>query len=239
MQHRINRSAVVAVLEQWEGQWPPGARQDVAQRLAGALGALDALRLDSALRAMESPPATATAGATGVDTSRLRACFESAVQEMQALLAPPQDAAPAPQRLHGRIPAPVHSAQAPAQAPVFAVQHQRYQLLQQQLAHKVAQLRAQLRQWLRAGPAPLQQLAALDAAMEQLMAEREHKHWAGLGRFLERRWGYQMERHAALPELGQRAFAQDMQTLLGAEIEVRLLPARGLVEAANQHTSEG
>lgn len=229
MQYRINRSALVELLGQWERDLPVRARQDVAEHLSQWLGAMDAVRLNAALHAIESHGAEVSVVARKLDRDLLDVRYEQGVEELHALVGQLSAPEPAPRGRAARLPAlPVQVTDAPG----FAAQHKRYLLLQQQVAGKVAQLRARIRQVLAKGSRPLQQMVVLDEVMEQMLGPQEQKLWAGLMVFLERRWLYQSAKAAALPAVGLRAFEQDMQALLSAELQVRLQPVAGLVEAA-------
>ncbi len=229
MQYRINRSALVVLLAQWERDMPAPQRPDVAERLSQWLGAMDAVRLNATLHAVESHAATASATGKSLDRDLLEVRYAQGVEELQALVCSISAPEPAPRGRAARLSVlPVQA----AEAPVFAAQQKRYLLLQQQLAGKVAQLRARIRQVLAKGSGRLQPLVALDETMEQMLSVREQKLWAGVMVFLERRWQHQTAKAAALPAVALRGFEQDMQALLAAELQVRLQPVLGLVEAA-------
>lgn len=97
---------------------------------------------------------------------------------------------------------------------------QRMAGLQKTLAQRLAALRAQVRQTLARGPVRLRRLAALDAVLEQMLGPREQRLWAALP-------GHLAQHQAQGP--GSDA---DLRTLLLAEMQVRLQPVVGLVEAA-------
>lgn len=232
MQYRINRSPLVALLEQWERAWTPSAPGDVATQLSQWLGAMDAVRLDAALRSLDATDGPAPRLVGKLDRARLETRWEQGQTDLRALVA--QHSAPVaadkPRRTRWS-PAATTSAVV-SEPPVFASQLKRYLFTQRSLATQVAHLRAGLRQVLAHGPHRLQQLAALDAVLERLLEPREHKLWEGITVFLQRRWNWRMAASSALPALGVRAFEQDVQALLDAELAVRLLPLQGLVESA-------
>ena len=83
--------------------------------------------------------------------------------------------------------------------------------------------------------------------MEQMLAAREQKLWASLPGHLERRMAHRRTRYQQqLEAAGQdddpqrwrapggwlHGFEQDLRALLQAELEVRLQPLEGLLEAA-------
>jgi hypothetical protein len=125
--------------------------------------------------------------------------------------------------------------------------YRRYYLAQQrEIALKLPPLRTQLREALGQSSLPLRRLAALDAALEQILGERESKLFATVPGLLERRFRQLHKAHqqalmarqqADNPALWMQAgawlavFCQEMQTVLLAELDVRMQPALGLVEA--------
>lgn len=229
LQYRINRCALQALLQRWQRDVPPGEKHDVAQRLSQWLGAMDSVRLDAALRSLDAAPA-GTGALSAHDGALLDLRWEQGVQELQALVAQHGAPEPAPRGRAARLaPLPVV-----ADAPVFAAQHKRYLLTQKQLATQVAKLRAGVRQVLAHSAGAMRSLAALDAVMETMLAAREQAVWAALPAFLEPRWQGHMEAAGGLPVVGVRAFEQDVQALLAAELELRLMPLQGLVQAARK-----
>lgn len=231
MQYRINRCALQALLQRWQRDLPPGDIQDVAQRLSQWLGAMDAVRLDAAMRTLESAPAERVA-LSARDSELLDVRWEQGVQELRALVAQHGAPEPAPRGRAARL-APL-PAVAVAEAPVFAAQHKRYLLTQKQLATQIARLRDGVRQLLARSNSALRALAGLDAVMETMLAAREQAVWAAIPAFLEPRWHWHMQAAGGLPTVGVRAFEQDVQALLAAELELRLMPLQGLVQAARK-----
>lgn len=242
MQYRISRSALVALIERWEGDLPAPKRHDVALRLGASLGALDAVRLDAALRAIQSQSQCAPANGQALDWALLQERYEQGMQALRTMLeTPPAPAATARGRSSAAAAkttitaaAAAAAAALPHAASTFAPQHKRYLHTQKQMAHQVAALRERIRQTVAAGTQTLRQLAALDAVMEPLWAAQEARWWAELVHFLERRWRFRLSSAQALPELGMRAFDQDLHDLLRAELELRLMPLHGLMEAARE-----
>lgn len=115
-----------------------------------------------------------------------------------------------------------------------------YVAQQRDMEHKVAPLRALLRDALETASPALRQLAALDAAFDSILAEREAKLLAALPLLLKQRFAHWQQTHALQPNTEQPTlqapdwlvqFCQEMQTLLLAELDLRLQPALGLLEA--------
>jgi hypothetical protein len=103
-----------------------------------------------------------------------------------------------------------------------------------------------------ASPA-LKQLAELDAAFDGILSERESKLLASLPSLLEKRFKQLLKAHQ-LAQVGNQAadtpdlwmkpggwlarFCGELQVVLVAELDVRLQPAQGLLEALNSEIEE-
>ncbi len=233
MQYRINRSALQALLSQWEPDLADAAGADVVQRLGQWLSPMDAVQLNAALHTIESHAGTAAkAAGRAVDVDAVQALYQAGCDELDALVATVSAPEPAPRGRAARLGVlPVVEA---VTAPELAPRLNRYQFVRQQFVPKVAALRSRLRQHLARGSTGQQQLAALDAVMEQMLGTQEHKLWGRLPGLLERRWKQRSTSQgvAAASTAWLRGFEQDMQALLNAELQVRLQPVQGLVQAA-------
>jgi hypothetical protein len=218
LHHRLNRSRLVFLLQQWkQGASAHAEQQDVAQRLSQWLGALEADRLNASLRAIESYPAQAGVGGGAgvppgqpVDAVALEQTVQRAKAELTALVA-----ATAVDDLDGTDPAADQ-----------ALLNQRYQGVQKAFASRLKALRTLVRQQLAKGPPQLRRLAALDGVMEQMLATREPRLWASVP-------GHLAQRRSASAHL-----SHDLRALLQAELQVRLQPIVGLVEAARNEQPE-
>ena len=144
-------------------------------------------------------------------------------------------------------------------AATFAHHHQRYLDQQRRMALRVDALRVQLRQALTQASGPLAQLAMLDAVMDRALGAREQKLLAGVPQFLEKRFEQLRLQHlpesrtptasepdsavpaqakpppTSTPAIWLRLFAQDMEATLRAELDVRLQPVLGLLDALTAH----
>lgn len=135
----------------------------------------------------------------------------------------------------------------------YAPHYQRYQSLQKQMESTLMALRTQVRQKLSKGSPSLRQLVALDAVMVQMLGTREQKLWAAVPVYLERRLTHWRQHHErTLAASGQEddpirwrqaggwihAFQHDMREMLLAELNLRLQPILGLMEAAD-HENNG
>lgn len=107
-----------------------------------------------------------------------------------------------------------------------AAYHQSYAAMQRLMAERIGALRSRLRALLQRASPRLARLAALDAAMEDLLRLRERhllSHVPALA-----------QAHIA-PEGAEPGDAgRAQQTLLRAELELRLQPVDGLIEALEQ-----
>lgn len=105
------------------------------------------------------------------------------------------------------------------------------QARQRAMAAAVAPLRARLRAALAAGSPALARLAALDATLENALRERERHLLGGVVAQIEQR--FHALRGAGLPDWRLRLH-QDMQQALLAELDLRLQPLLGLLDALRQ-----
>lgn len=261
--HQLHRSRLVLLLQQWAAQAPAGgayvahpthpapARQDVAEQLSLWLSTVDAVQLSRALHALESPAVLDGPPPAPVDVRALQTTLDAAQAELAALAqARPLVPTPARERADNT---PVEQPD-PEAAAEFALYAARYLAVQKQVENRVAGLRAQLRQRLAAGPDSLRRLAALDAVMEHMLGTREQRLWASLPGYLERRMVQRRAAHQqqlqdegradephcwALPGGWLHAFEQDMRALQRAELQARLQPLSGLLEAARHHAAAG
>ena len=95
----------------------------------------------------------------------------------------------------------------------------------------IAPLRDHVRQTLSRISPKLRQLAALDAVLEQLLAPRAQLLLPEVASLMERRFEHLAQSDAAgWPE----AFAKDWRLALLAELDLRLEPVAGLIEALNK-----
>ena len=211
-----------------------------AERLGAWLSAADAMRLYAALNGGAEPDrssASPLAGALSDQCNRLRTTLTQAIEHSCRLNPPARDGS----RL--RFPLPD-----PALPDAVAADYEPYRRFQ--LAHQremdvaITPLRARARQVLaQSGPA-LARLAAVDAALGDILAGREARLLATLPALLERRFvelreaGQADDRTAWLAQDGWLArFCRELQTALLAELDLRLQPLAGLIDALDQEVS--
>lgn len=248
--HRLNSSRLVLLLQQWAQAHSGPVRLDVAEQLSQWLSTVDAVKLSRALHALEAsqiPSASVGLGAGAVDVRALQASLQTARADLTDLVT--AKAAPTKPMRERADNTPVDAPDPEAGAD-FAAHAARYLALQKQMDTRLATLRAQVRQTLSVGPEGLRRLAMLDAVMEQMLGVREQRLWASLPGHLERRMTHLRGAHQqqlaaagrddepqrwALPGGWLFAFEQDLRALLLAELQVRLEPLAGLLEAAQSH----
>lgn len=126
-----------------------------------------------------------------------------------------------------------------------------YQLHQSEMERQVAGLRKALRQSLAARSPRLAQLASLDRAVAEPLAEHTRRLLAGLPRALAKRFAALRDTYLqsgadadsgdieswSQPGGWLQCFTAEMQHLLLAELDFRLLPALGLLEALEEEES--
>lgn len=178
-------------------------RQQFAQRLSQWLGWADAISLFAALG-----PQAAAPQPSGAPAGPLPGAAQADADRVRAQLAQAMQEAPA---------------EADDDAG-YAPWRRHYQSRQQRMEQAIGPLRDRLRQQLAARPGPLARLAEVDAVMQQVLAPQEQRLLATVPGWL----GKHFER---LRQAGAAGFAQDMQAVLLAELDIRFQPVEGLLEA--------
>lgn len=229
------------------------AGQDVAQQLSGWLGVLDTIALDAAHRSIGpiAPASPPHAHGTEVDALqaellRVRGALVDAIEaDARPTAGSGRDSRPAPAR-----PAATPAATAAAAAdPGFAPWQRRYLDRQRRMEARIGTLRGQVRQALARASPRMRQLATLDAILDQMFGEREKQLFATVPGFLERRFtelrpsvadepGSPETPPVPPPAAGaddwRDRFESQFQAVLLAELDSRLQPVIGLIEAFAQ-----
>lgn len=183
--------------------------QDFAEKLSLWLNAFDAVKLHAVQQPVRAsadgpPPDARAAASTAVaaDVQRVRSALVKAIA------------------------APVPETQADADAEAgYTPYRQRYAEQQRQMELKIEPLRDRVRQALSRVSPTLRQLAGLDAVLGQSLAGREQKLLAKVPVLLERRFEH-------LRQSGRLdVFGQEWQAVLQAELDLRLQPVMGMMEA--------
>jgi hypothetical protein len=148
-----------------------------------------------------------------------------------------------PARLALPVPAPGLSAD---EACAYAPYRRCHQAIQHDLETKVATLRARVRECAAQASPPLQRLAALDAAFDAILCEREARLLATLPSRLEKRFHQLHQAHQQDLSARQSAdsveqwwqpgawlarFRGELRSVLLAELDLRLQPTLGLLDA--------
>lgn len=215
------------------------SRQSLSDRLSQWLGWTHAIALSSALNG--NPPAV-PAGARTFGSAEEDECVRVRSALTKAVVG---DSVFAAARRRGHA----HAQGAPLDAPVdYAVFRQRYLAIQQSMETGIANLRGRLRGMLAARTPAMARLAVVDAVMERALSERERNLLAAVpgllaGHFERLRVAGQQTLAAAetaeasedaaplTPGAWLDVFRRDMQSVLLAELEVRLQPVEGLLAA--------
>lgn len=220
---------------------PP--RQSFADRLGQWLDFADAIALFSALNGSTDAaggPATAEHPALRDEFARVRGALLDSINT---------DGVLTPGKARIRLPAPAWHASTPGAAD-YLPYHRYYLAHQRDMGAAIAPLRASVRAGLAQRAPALRQLAALDGVLDQALAPRERSLLATVPQLLGRRFEqlHQAHRNALTtpddparwlqPGAWLHTFCQDMRAVLLAELELRLQPVAGLLEALNEVTRQ-
>jgi hypothetical protein len=235
-----HRSTLVRQLAAWQPV-PEGAdapRQDVAERLGQWLNVADAIALHALHQAL--PAVRVRPRAQGVALQ--------APAELQAEL----------QRVRQALERAITRHDADLTEHEFAPVHQHVLDLQRHMDMRIDALRDHVRQTLSMASPPLAQLAALDASLHQLLSGREQHLLSTVPSFLKARFARvrkaadtaadpsQTETEATATTAATATattLTADLHALLRAELDLRLQPVHGMIEAylqafqANQASS--
>ncbi|HEY4068235.1 MAG TPA: DUF3348 family protein [Burkholderiaceae bacterium] len=193
----------------------PEPRQGFADRLSHWLGWTDAISLADALDGgAMAPPARPSAASRPAASAAEREC----TRVRAALTKTLADHAAA--------------ARAGDTATDFPAFHRRYLAKQQAMELAVAPLRARMRAALAARSPALARLAAVDAVMEKMLGPRERSLLHSVPALLEKHFERLRQAEPDARADGWLAvFGNDMQAVLRAELEIRMQPVEGLLDA--------
>ena len=207
MRSTFSSSGLVRTLSEGTPLDADASGMDFAERLSLWLNAFDAIHLQSAHQAIRAVRGAAPA------------------QVVPARGARTGDVAQDLERVRGTLARAIAQPVEAADDDGFAPWLQRQSELQRQMELAIGPLRAHVRETLGRASARLRQLAALDATFEQVLAPREQALLPTVPHLLERR-------HAQLRDAGRLAdFPNEWRQALLAELDLRLAPVAGLVEA--------
>lgn len=220
--------------------------EDVGQRLGDWLDFRQAIALHGVLNpefpiqaAAPSRTPTLTPDALRQHVTRVRATLEQSILQG----APPGSGLT-------RIDMPPAELDEPIEPKTAFEPYRRFQAAhQRQMESVVRTLRAQVRSQLAKSTPALQQLATLDAAFESILSEREAMLLGKVSRLLEKRFAQGLKQHLQQAAVGAAAahdkpltwlmpIRQAMRTALLAELDARLQPTLGLVEAFHAQNAQ-
>ena len=213
------------------GALPDAPRQDVAERLGQWLNVAEAIELHAAQSAVTAAGAAARRRPPRVEPAALHATLRAELDRVRAVLTRSITTAPA----HKPDPNDLDTE--------FALFHQRLGDQQRRMEMSVDALREHVRQQLAQSTPVMAQLAAIDAVMDGFFGGREQRLLSQLPSFLKARFAA-LRREAALardPDTPDdlrwlQTFAAEFEQTLLAELDLRLQPVTGLIEAlAHEH----
>lgn len=213
----LNGTALVELLSQLALADRPAAPPSFVEGLGRWLGWKDAIALSAVLQAPARADAPSAGTHTHTPTAAALARLDAEFTRVRAALALAIE-----QALHEADTADDRSDFLPWRRCCFR--------LQQTMEAAISPLRAQARTVLQAQAAQhpaLATLAALDATLATALAAREQAQLALMPVLLEKHFMRPSLPNGAAPGV----FRQDMQRLLQAELELRLQPALGLLDA--------
>ncbi len=214
--------------------------QDVAGQLAQWLNAFDAMALHAAHQAIEAGP---TGGAAQVLPDAAQAAdavevLEQEYRQVRAALEKSIQASGAPQPGSTRPRTGVAALPAAYETGIDYTPYRRAYTEQQRLMDlKIAPLRDHARDALSAASPALQQLATLDAALDQMLSARASRLWLAGPQLMARRFE-QLRKGDAEPGTWLDDFGREMQQTQLAELEARLQPVLGLIETFSKEVKK-
>jgi hypothetical protein len=232
-------SALIRLLARLTDIDVPDSKQSFSHRLSPWLGWTDAISLSAALDGSPAAAITGTrlsASAEEAECTRVRNAMVRAIAEDSAFTA---------EKDSGRRQAPTRGPSRQATGG-FSPYRQRYVTRQQAMEAGIGPLRAQLRARLAARSPAMARLAAVDGVMEKALGVHEHRLLSTVPALLEKHFERMRQTDPAIqgggeapdepdfevqPDAWLDLFCKDMQGVLLAELDIRLQPVEGLLEA--------
>lgn len=246
----FNSSRLVRLLADLDVADVAESKQSFAERLSLWLDFTNAISLSGALKAgaasgldSQSAAAEPRRAAVREEFARVRATLVGAINTEELLKA-------AEARIKFASPAPGASADGEAD---FSPYHRYYLARQRDMEVNIGPLRTNVRAALSSFAPTLKQLAALDAVLDEALRARERHLLSSLPLLLAKRFEHLRRTHQAALAETQTAdsperwirldgwlanFCRDMQNLLLAELELRLQPVAGLIEALGNEVTK-
>lgn len=222
------------------------SRQDFAERLGLWLGVFDGITLHAAHQSIKTLVEETPSDAPSARTFALEEEFHKVRSALVMAFTASSASRASGKRVGNPVPQPEAATKTDAGDAGYAPYHQRYLDQQRHMATRIDALRAHVRQAIAKGSPQLAQLASFDAVMDQMLGGREKKLLATVPVLLERRFWHLSKTHQlglaaaqqqddpglwAQPGGWQDVFGKEMQEVLLAELEVRMQPVVGLIEA--------
>ncbi len=219
-----------------------------AEKLGQWIHFADAITLSAVLSEGMTSPAGMQPGTRAAALAAAEAEFTRTKASLQQAIV--QSCSPIPGRARLSLPAP--PIDLPVDVAAAYVPYRRfYEAHQRDMEMRLQPLRRNVRDALALASPRLGKLADLDATLEKILHERERQFLARVPALLKKRFEQLFGEHQqALADTGQAdqpagwmqagawlaRFCNDMQMLLLAELELRLQPVTGLMEAFKQET---
>ena len=221
---------------------------DVGQRLGDWLHFRHAIALQAFIGEVDDPAAVPATPTARVDASVLRQRFAQVRSTLEQSIT--EGSAPAPGM--PRIELPTSELEHPIDPKTAFDPLRRYCTgHQRQMESVIRSLRLQLRGMLDKGTTPHRRLATLDAIFENVLLERETRLLGHIPPGFEKRFAKALQQHmkqllkaAEADEPAPRTtpwlqpLLDDLRTALLAELDLRLQPVLGLIEALTQDTPQ-
>lgn len=245
----FNRSKLIRSLSGLSLADVAESNQSVAERLGQWFDVTDAMTLFAAL----SPtPGRSTAALAEAAPAQAVTVQEELARVKKALL-DSINGCDRSKRGSKALALPQPTQDAPAETLVDFLPYHRYYLAHQRnMASGIGPLRTRAREALSRCSPKLKQLAELDAALDQAMGNRERDLLATVPSLLEKHFNKLRIEHQGAPVETQKSedpgerlqsggwlalFCRDMQDVLLAELDVRLQPVEGLIEAYDKEAT--
>lgn len=243
----FNSSGLIRILSELSVAENSESPANFAERLSGWFDVTDAITLSAALgqggtaQIPSGRPGQGGAALAG-EVERVRAALGESIMA---------DGVSRPGKL--RIKSPLPTPGTDLAAADFSPWHRFYQAYQREMESNVGLLRAHARAAL-AGRSPAhRQIAALDTALGKVLSDRERSLLGSVPALLEKRFAQLHQAHLAARGDSQATddplqwaqpggwlavFCRDLQRTLLAELDVRLQPVIGLIEALGNEVTE-
>lgn len=243
---RLHSSALLRFLSEKGLVDAAVAPGEVGQQLADWLDFRHAIALQAFIGTVDDPEAPPAQARARVDATVLRQRFGQVRVALEQSIV--QGTVPAPGMPRIEMPSPELEQPIDPKTAFdpfrrFCVGHQR------QMDSIIRSLRAQLRSMLDKGTTPHKQLATLDAIFENVLIEREARLLGHIASNFEKRFAKALKQHmkqlteaAQADEPAPRSetwlgpLCDDLRTALLAELDLRLQPLLGLIEALSANT---